>query len=102
MIRRESRPPHRPIQGTSIIPAQRPCADAIRQTSFVVLATGAQGEEFAALMRIATKQHKYVTFNERDTLLRSLSSGSSRERNVGAEVEGQSLPPRRDPLSTTA
>lgn len=39
----------------------------------VVLATGAQGEEFAALMRIATKQHKYITFNERDTVVLSSS-----------------------------
>ena len=39
----------------------------------IVLATGAQGEEFAALMRIATKQHKYITFNERDTVVLSSS-----------------------------
>ena len=39
----------------------------------VVLATGAQGEEFAALMRIATKQHKYIIFNERDTIVLSSS-----------------------------
>jgi ribonuclease J len=31
----------------------------------VILATGAQGEEFAALMRIATKQHKSITLTER-------------------------------------
>ncbi len=39
----------------------------------VVLATGAQGEEFAALMRMATDKHKYVTLNERDTLVLSSS-----------------------------
>ncbi len=39
----------------------------------VVLATGAQGEEFAALMRIATKQHKSITLNERDTIVLSSS-----------------------------
>ena len=39
----------------------------------VVLATGAQGEEFAALMRIATKQHKSVVLNERDTIVLSSS-----------------------------
>ena len=39
----------------------------------VVLATGAQGEEFAALMRIATKQHKYIQFNDRDTVVLSSS-----------------------------
>jgi ribonuclease J len=39
----------------------------------VVLATGAQGEEFAALMRIATKQHKNITLTERDTVVLSSS-----------------------------
>jgi ribonuclease J len=39
----------------------------------LVLATGAQGEEFAALMRIATKQHKYIQFSERDTIVLSSS-----------------------------
>ncbi|MCB9811996.1 ribonuclease J [Candidatus Nomurabacteria bacterium] len=39
----------------------------------VVLATGAQGEEFAALMRMATDKHKYITLNERDTLVLSSS-----------------------------
>ncbi|MAZ30415.1 hypothetical protein CL655_04015 [bacterium] len=39
----------------------------------VILATGAQGEEFAALMRMATDKHKYVKLNERDTLVLSSS-----------------------------
>jgi len=39
----------------------------------VVLATGAQGEEFAALMRIATKQHKSITLTDRDTVVLSSS-----------------------------
>jgi ribonuclease J len=39
----------------------------------VVLATGAQGEEFAALMRMATDKHKQITLNERDTLVLSSS-----------------------------
>ena len=39
----------------------------------IILATGAQGEEFAALMRIATKQHKYVQLNPRDTIVLSSS-----------------------------
>jgi ribonuclease J len=38
-----------------------------------VLATGAQGEEFAALMRIANKKHKYIKFTERDTIILSSS-----------------------------
>ncbi|MDP2665389.1 MAG: ribonuclease J [bacterium] len=39
----------------------------------VILSTGAQGEEFAALMRIATHQHKYITLTERDTIVLSSS-----------------------------
>ncbi len=39
----------------------------------VVIATGSQGEDSAALMRIATKKHKYITFNERDTIVLSSS-----------------------------
>jgi ribonuclease J len=39
----------------------------------VILSTGAQGEEFAALMRMATDKHKYITLNERDTVVLSSS-----------------------------
>ena len=39
----------------------------------VALATGAQGDEFAALMRMSTKSHKYFTLNKRDTVLLSSS-----------------------------
>lgn len=39
----------------------------------VVLATGAQGEEFAALMRMATDKHKFISLNERDTMVLSSS-----------------------------
>lgn len=39
----------------------------------VVLSTGAQGEEFAALMRMATDKHKNITLTERDTIVLSSS-----------------------------
>ena len=39
----------------------------------VILSTGAQGEKFAALMRMAADQHKFVTLNERDTVVLSSS-----------------------------
>lgn len=39
----------------------------------VVLSTGAQGEEFAALMRMATDKHKQIVLNERDTVVLSSS-----------------------------
>lgn len=48
----------------------------------VVIATGAQGEEFAALMRIATKQHKYIALKEQDTVILSSSIIPGNELNV--------------------
>ncbi len=39
----------------------------------VILSTGAQGEEYAALMRMATDKHKQVVLNERDTIVLSSS-----------------------------
>tara|TARA_B100001179_G_scaffold233172_1_gene229884 strand:- start:3433 stop:5304 length:1872 start_codon:yes stop_codon:yes gene_type:complete len=39
----------------------------------VFLLTGSQGEEFAALMRISTKKHPKIKFNERDTVILSSS-----------------------------
>jgi ribonuclease J len=39
----------------------------------VMLVTGSQGEEFAALMRIANKSHKYVRLRKTDTILLSSS-----------------------------
>ncbi len=39
----------------------------------VILATGSQGEEFAALMRMAIKEHRNIFLNERDTIVLSSS-----------------------------
>jgi ribonuclease J len=39
----------------------------------VVLSTGAQGEEFAALMRMGMDKHKFITLTERDTIILSSS-----------------------------
>jgi len=60
----------KPKKGT-IIPVQE--IDNYPSNRIVVLATGAQGEEFAALNRIATKKHKFIRMNERDTILLSSS-----------------------------
>ena len=48
----------------------------------VVLATGAQGDEFAALMRMSNKTHKYVKISKRDTVLLSSSIIPGNERAV--------------------
>lgn len=48
----------------------------------MVLATGAQGDEFAALMRIAMKTHKYVKIKKNDTIVLSSSVVPGNERAV--------------------
>lgn len=48
----------------------------------IVMATGAQGEEFAALGRIANKTHKYIRLTPRDTILMSSSVVPGNERAV--------------------
>ncbi len=48
----------------------------------VALATGAQGDEFAALMRMAQKNHKYFKVSKRDTILLSSSIVPGNERSV--------------------
>jgi ribonuclease J len=48
----------------------------------VILATGAQGDEFAALMRMAVKTHKQIKITKRDTVLLSSSVVPGNERAV--------------------
>ncbi len=48
----------------------------------IVLATGAQGEEFAALMRMANRAHKVVNVREGDTVLLSSSIVPGNEKAV--------------------
>ncbi len=48
----------------------------------LILATGAQGDEFAALMRIATKTHKYVKIKKGDVVVLSSSIIPGNERAV--------------------
>jgi len=48
----------------------------------VILSTGAQGEEFAALMRFATGRHKFVSLTERDTIMLSSSVIPGNELSV--------------------
>lgn len=48
----------------------------------VVLSTGAQGEEFAALMRMANDSHKYIKLNKTDTIILSSSVIPGNERAV--------------------
>ena len=64
----------------TIIPIQE--MDNYPSDKIVVLATGAQGEEFAALMRVATNRHKFITLNERDTIMLSSSVIPGNELSV--------------------
>ncbi|HUQ29997.1 MAG TPA: ribonuclease J [Candidatus Paceibacterota bacterium] len=68
------------IDKGTIIPAQ--AIGDYPPDKIVILSTGAQGEEFAALMRIATKQHKFITLTERDTIVLSSSVIPGNELNV--------------------
>ncbi|MDP2655500.1 MAG: ribonuclease J [bacterium] len=68
------------VDKNTIIPAQD--ISNYPPNKLVILCTGAQGEEFAALMRIATKQHKYIQFNERDTVVLSSSVIPGNEESV--------------------
>jgi ribonuclease J len=52
------------------------------ENKLVILATGAQGEEFAALGRIANKTHKFIRLTPRDTILMSSSVIPGNERAV--------------------
>ncbi len=68
------------IKKDTVIPAQE--IGDYAPDKVVVLATGAQGEEFAALMRIATRQHKNITLTERDTVVLSSSVIPGNELSV--------------------
>ncbi|MHB8660509.1 MAG: ribonuclease J [Minisyncoccota bacterium] len=68
------------IDKGTIIPAQE--MGDYPPDKIVIIATGAQGEAFGALMRIATKQHKFITFNERDTVVLSSSVIPGNETSV--------------------
>jgi ribonuclease J len=48
----------------------------------IILATGAQGDEFGAIMRISNKTHKSIRINKRDTVLLSSSVIPGNERAV--------------------
>ncbi len=61
-----------PIQEISDYPSDR----------IVMLTTGAQGEEFAVLMRAATGRHKFLTLTERDTIMLSSSVIPGNELSV--------------------
>jgi ribonuclease J len=56
--------------------------DSIPDNKLVIFATGAQGDEFAALMRIAVKTHKTVRIKKGDVVVLSSSVVPGNERSV--------------------
>ena len=56
--------------------------DSYPPDKILALVTGAQGEEFASLMRIANKLHKYIRLSPRDTILMSASIVPGNEREA--------------------
>lgn len=68
------------VQKDTMIPIEQ--MDNYPPDRIIVLATGAQGDEFASLMRAANKTHKYLKINKRDTVLLSSSIVPGNERNV--------------------
>jgi len=56
--------------------------DQVPPERLIILATGAQGDEYAAMMRMANKTHKYVKITKRDTILLSSSVVPGNERAV--------------------
>lgn len=59
------------VKKDTIIPSGE--IDKYPPDKLVIITTGAQGEKFAALMRIATNKHKFITLKPRDTIVFSSS-----------------------------
>lgn len=68
------------VKRDTIIPVEE--MDSYPPERIVTLATGAQGDEFSALMRMATKSHKFFKITKRDTVLLSSSIIPGNERAV--------------------
>lgn len=68
------------VRRDTIIPAEE--MHNYPDNKIVILATGAQGDEFAALMRISNRQHKTVKLKKGDVILLSSSVIPGNERAV--------------------
>ncbi len=68
------------VKKETVVPVEE--MDSYPPDKVIVLATGAQGDEFAALMRMANKTHKYIKISNRDTVLLSSSIIPGNERAV--------------------
>ena len=64
----------------TIIPVQD--IDSYPPNKIIIIATGAQGDAYAALMRIANGQHKFIKIRKSDTVVLSSSVIPGNERDV--------------------
>ncbi|MDP3956171.1 MAG: ribonuclease J [bacterium] len=76
------------IKEGTIISAQE--MDDYPKDKLIILATGAQGDRYAALMRMATGAHKYVKIQKGDTILLSSSVIPGNEKSVQKLKDGLS------------
>lgn len=60
--------------------------NALPPEKVVVMCTGSQGEEFSALVRMATGEHRHVQLKKGDTVLLSSSSVPGNERAIAATI----------------
>ncbi|MDO8493099.1 MAG: ribonuclease J [bacterium] len=68
------------VKPTTLITPEE--AESLPPGKVIILATGAQGEELAALMRMATKKDKHLKMTKSDTVLLSSSIIPGNERSV--------------------
>lgn len=68
------------VKDTAIISAQE--SASYPDNKIIVLATGAQGDRYAALMRMAQKEHKTMKLHPGDTVLLSSSIVPGNEKDV--------------------
>jgi len=73
-------------KGDTIIPIEE--ADSYPPNKVVVLMTGAQGEEFASLSRVANKTHTKFKLHKGDTIILSASIVPGNERAVDKMKDG--------------
>ena len=68
------------VDVSNIVPVEE--IEKLPPNKVLMIATGAQGEEFAALMRMSNKTHKYVRLQRSDTIILSSSVIPGNDRAV--------------------
>ena len=61
-------------------------ADKLPKDKMVVMCTGSQGEEFSALTRMATGEHRHITIAKGDTVVLSASTVPGNEKAVSETI----------------